>query len=265
MLSIFPLCYNKYMNKERRTINKRTIIIIASILAAILLIILIIPKQSEFPLTDQEHSMLEEKSASYINYLEEIDHNSDNLNPQTNPSVNDIPLDSYIAFAMECTYNEKDQNSLTTEEIKSFLKSTFEIDVDTDKLNNVGVTPYLLNKNIGHSMSSQTYTISKEADKIQIAGTPFAKYIEKSSSTNRGRTEFTVVYDKYTINNPYDIIPYIDTSDAGINAYLQGKGKIAPLKNAITAESLTKLGEPEKQTTVVYAIKDNDLIIKSIK
>jgi hypothetical protein len=257
--------YNKAMSRKVNFITPRNIIGLA--LAAIIIVagvIIFSPKQTEFPLSELERISLEERSAKAANYLEELDRNEGiDKNAAHNPIVNDYPLDRYIAFALEYNYNENDKTELTVKEIKKFLESVFDAEFKEEEINNVGISPLLLDKNVNHDPVGKVYSIQKTTDKRQIAAIPITKYIRKNTYTNKEKTVYTIVYDKYTAKSPYDVLPHIDS--ANTKDYLEGKGKITTFKNAITAESAKEITQPEKETSVEYIVKDGKLIIKSIK
>ncbi len=253
------------MSREVRFINPR--IIIGAVLIAIIVIagsIIFAPKPTEFPLSDLERIMLDERSTKTVNYLEEIDMLGEiDKDHPSNPIVNEYPLDRYVAYALEYNYNENDKTELTTKEMETLLESIFDIDFDEEQINSVGISPLLLDKNIGHDPVSKVYSINKNYDKRQIANIPISKYIKKNAYTNKDKTVYTVVYDKYTAKSPYDILPHIEAS--GTKDYLEGRGKVSIIKNAINADNVKDITNPEKETTIEYVLKDDKILVKSIK
>lgn len=254
------------MNKEARIIKPRFIagIILIAILAIVIANIFI-PKQTEFPLSELERISLKERSASTANYLEEIDKLGDfDKDSKSNPIINGFPLDRYISYALEYSYNESNKSELSIKEIKKFLESTFDAEFSAEAINGVGISPLLLDKNVTHDPVGKIYGIKKDYDKRQIANIPISKYIIKNSFTNKDKSVYTIVYDKYTAKSPYDVLPHIDGS-AETKTYLEGKGKITSIKNAINANNVKEITNPEKETTVEYILKDGKLLIKSIR
>lgn len=254
------------MSREARIFKPRFIAgILLIAIIAIAIATIFIPKQTEFPLSELERISLEERSAKAINYLEEIDKNEafDNGN-ESNPIVNDYPLDRYISYALEYSYNENDKSELTVKEIKKFLESTFDAEFSEEAINGVGISPLLLDKNATHDPVGKIYSIKKDFDKRQIADIPVSKYIIKNSYTNKDKSIYTIVYDKYTAKSPYDILPHI-SGGAEVKAYLEGKGKVISLKNTINADNVKDITSTEKETVVEYVLKDEKLLIKSIK
>lgn len=252
------------MSREVSFINKRTIIgAILTVIIIIAAVIIFIPKQSEFPLSSLEQSSVEERTAKVMNYLEEIDNNDQNRN-SSGIEVNGYALDRYIAFALEYNYNENDKTEMSASDIKSFLEANFEGEFDEEKINSVGISPLLLDKNVGHDPVGKVYNLRKDYDKRAIANIPVTKYFAKRYFTNKDKTIYTVIYDKYTAKSPYDVLPHI-SGGTGVKDYLEGKGKIIDLKNAITSENAKEITNPEKETTVEYTLKDNKLVVKTIK
>ena len=253
------------MSRKVNIITPRKLIGIALIAIIIVAgVIIFSPKQTEFPLSELERISLEERSAKAANYLEELDKNEEvDKNAAHNPIINDYPLDRYIAFALEYNYNENDKTELTVKEIKKFLESIFDGEFNEKDINSVGISPLLLDKNVSHDPVEKTYSIKKDFNKRQIADIPISKYIIKNSFTNKDKSVYTIVYDKYTAKSPYDILPHID--GANTKDYLEGKGKVTSFKSAINSDNAKEITNPEKETIVEYILKDNQLKIKSIK
>ena len=253
------------MSRKVNFVTPRNIISLA--LVAIIIVagaIIFSSKQTEFPLSELERISLEERSAKTANYLEEIDNSEESSKDAAhNPIVNNFPLDRYIAFALEYNYNENDKTELTVKEIKKFLESVFDGEFNEKDINSVGISPLLLDKNVSHDPVGKTYSIKKDLNKRQIADIPISKYIIKNSFTNKDKSVYTIVYDKYTAKSPYDILPHID--GANTKDYLEGKGKVTSFKNAINSDNAKSITNPEKETVVEYVLKDGKLLIKSIK
>ena len=253
------------MSRKVNFVTPRNIVGLA--LVAIIIVagvIIFSPKQTEFPLSELERISLEERSAKAANYLEELDRNEEiDKDAAHNPIANDYPLDRYIAFALEYNYNENDKTELTVKEIKKFLETVFDGEFDEKDINSVGISPLLLDKNVSDDPVGEVYSIRKDFDKRQIADISISKYIIKKSFTNKDKSIYTIIYDKYTAKSPYDILPHID--GANTKDYLEGKGKVTSFKNAINSDNAKKITNLEKETIVEYILKDNQLKIKSIK
>ncbi len=248
------------MNSEARIKIPRLAIVVAVLLIAAIAGIIIVKSQpTEFPLSSLESLALTEHTETAINYLEEIDKGS-----ETFDSLADYPLDRFIAFALEYNYNENDKTEISAKQIKKLIESIFDITLKTDDINNVGISPLLLDKNVTHDPVGKVYSIQPHTDKRIIADIPITKYIENKTFTNKDKTAYTVVYDKFTAKSPYDILPHLESME-GVNDYLNGNGKIKSLKDSITKSAAEKLGDPVKQTTIEFVLKDKKLLIKSIR
>lgn len=253
------------MSRKVNFITPRNIISLA--LVAIIIVagvIIFSPKQTEFPLSELERISLEERSAKAANYLEELDRNEQiNKDATHDPVISDFPLDRFVAFALEYNYNENDKSDLTVKEMKKLLESIFDAKFKEEDINNVGISPLLLDKNVSHDPVGKVYSIRKDFNKRQIADIPISKYVAKNSFTNKDKSIYTIVYDKYTAKSPYDILPHI--GGTGTKDYLEGKGKVTSFKNAINSDNAKSITDPEKETVVEYVLKDGKLLIKSIK
>ena len=245
------------MKEVRFKIPKLAIACVLVLAAAITAILIIKNQPTEFPVSDLEQITLEERTAKIVNYLEEIDRKDEDANDQS--------LDRYIAYALEYSYNENDKASLTATEIEELLESVFDKDFKSEEINEVGVSSILLDKNVSHDPVGQVYTLNPHTDKRIIAGIPVAKYIATNFYTNKEKSVYTITFDKYTAKSPYDVLPRLTGSGAGVNDYLDGKGKIKSIKDAIDEDGAKAITAPEKQTTIEFILKDKKLLIKSIK
>ncbi len=247
------------MNSEARIKIPRLAIVVAVLLIAAIAGIIIVKSQpTEFPLSSLESLALTERTETAINYLEEIDKDS-----ETFDNLADYPLDRFIAFALEYNYNENDKTEISAKQIKKLVESIFDITLKTDDINNVGISPLLLDKNVTHDPVGKVYSIQPHTDKRIIADIPITKYIESKTFTDKDKTVYTIIYDKYTAKSPYDVIPH--ASGEGVKDYLDGRGKIKSIKNTITKDNAAEIVAPAKQTTITYVVKNGKILIKSIK
>ena len=239
---------------------------LTAVIAAAITFVVVKITTPERQATILEQNAVKEFSAKVMSHMEELDFDTSTAdqNSQINPIVDGYPLDRYIAYALEYSYDRNDKSSLTTEEIKTLIAKLFDTELNPEQINNVGVTPLLLDKHINHEPVSATYSIRKEYNKRDIAAIPVSNYILDSIKVNSDNTIYTVTYNKYTAKNPYDILPHAN-SNAEVNEYLNGKGKISSIKALITADNAESITSAEKQTTVEYIIKDNALHVKSVK
>ena len=242
--------------------NKHLFIVLGVLLIVLLLVILLIIKTTK--LSKIEKIKIEDTSSDIMLFYEEID----------NKEVNDT--DGYIAYALEYSYNVNDKSELTTKEIKELIESKFNIKLEEDKINDVGITPYLLKKNISHDPSEKKYSIDKSILTQQdIASIPITKY-EITNIKKKGK-KYIVTYDKYVVKNPYEIMNYYsdlnvqseeeettyDTSE--ILNYLTCKGKITSVKKILTKDDLETLAKKEKSIEIKYILVDGNLKIDNSK
>ena len=247
--------------------NTRKIIIAAVLAILAIFIIATVFRKPERQLTVLERNAIKEFSDKAMAHMEEIDFDTSNVDQdnKSNPIINGYPLDRYIAYALEYSYEYKDKSELSVKDVKKTIASIFDVKLDEKQINNVGVSPYLLDKHIDHEPVAQKYSIRKDFDKRQIADIKITKYILGEMKVNEDSTLYTVTYNKYTAKSPYDVLPHSTGSNAGVNDYLNGKGKISSVKALITPENAESITGVEKQTTVEYIIKDDQLRIKSIQ
>ena len=242
--------------------NKHLFIVLGVLLIVLLLVILLIIKTTK--LSKIEKIKIEDTSSDIMLFYEEID----------NKEVNDT--DGYIAYALEYSYNVNDKSELTTKEIKELIESKFNIKLEEDKINDVGITPYLLKKNISHDPSEKKYSIDKSILTQQdISEIPITKY-EITNIKKKGK-KYIVTYDKYVVKNPYEIMNYYsdlnvqseeeettyDTSE--ILNYLTCKGKITSVKKILTKDDLETLAKKEKSIEIKYILVDGNLKIDNSK
>ena len=251
-----------------REVRIKTILKFAltAVIAAVITFVIIKITTPERQATILEQNAVKDFSTKVMSFMEEIDFDTSDIDQdnQSNPIVNGYPLDRYIAFALNYSYDRNDKSELTTDEIKELIASLFDIELNPDQINGVGITPLLLDKHIGHEPVSGIYSIRKDYNKRDIAAIPVSNYILDNIKVNSDNTIYTVTYKKYTAKNPYDILPHAN-SNAKVNEYLNGKGKISSIKALITADNADSIVSSEKQTTVEYIVKDDSLRVKSVK
>lgn len=243
--------------------RKNIIIAVLLVAVAALGINAYMPKQRQ--ITELEQAAVDSFSSDIMNYMEEIDITTKDEEEKLKQdvSLSDISLDRYIAFALQYSVDKNDKYELTTKEIKNLVKKIFDVELDTDKINKVGVSPLLLDKHIDHEPVGQIYSLRKEVkSKQEIANTPIAKYIQRN--TELSGDDYVVTFDKYVAKNPYDVLPHSNQSNIKTKAYLDGEGKINDFKKLINADNADKVGVKEKQTIIKLTVKNGKLIIKSV-
>ena len=243
--------------------NKRNLILaaVAVVIIAVVITIIAIPKGRE--LTELERISLREQSEKIMRYMEEIDITKDGIEPLPE-KLSDISYERYIAYAIEYAYGEENKSSLSVSEIKELIESKFDVELDEEKIRTNGITPILFDKNINDATGEDLYAIDRaNLTKRDIAAIPIDVYLEKE--TKADDKNYVITYDKYNIKNPYDAVPYAADGMTGINDYLNGKGKVIAIKQILTRDNAEQLSTFKKNTTVKFGIKNDKIVVLSIK
>ena len=214
-------------------------------------------------ITKLEKVKIEEKSAEISDYFNEITENKDDKG-------------NYINFAVEYLYNTKDKEKYTIDEIKDVINSNFDLEYTDKTIGDIGISQAMQGKGIVFDNATGTFKYSYSRTITDIANDKIYYFkINKIKKINKNK--FKVVYDKYVVSNPYEILNYyndyniehydkideqFDTSK--IVNYLKGKEKVGAIKKIIREEDNKKFGSVEGKTTVVYVIKDKKLLIEKI-
>ncbi len=256
------LLINNMIKKDRKLLW----IIPGIILVIILIMILFGGKASKL-----EKDLLLEQSENMMVYMDSI------------VKSDEKDLDSYILYALEYAYNEDNKESLTCKEIKKYIETIFDKNVSVKDINNMGVTPLLMDKGVVHMPDQESYQISRDnITQRQIATIPIVTYQLKS--IKKKRNKFTVNYTESTIENPYEILNYYsdlnndntskkkskkkeETYDTSkIMNYLKGKGKIKDVKLAVNDKVVKAKGKvTNKNVTVTYILKGTQFKISKVK
>ena len=258
-------------------------IIIGVIIIAIVLGIILFPKKKESKreeVSSVEKIKLMEVSDAMIDCIEEIENSESNED------------DRYIMYALERAYlkSDKEEASLTTDDMAKVLNGIFSREFSGDDLGNIAISPYMLEKNIVYDFNSKIFTMKKMAKSMQdIANTAIYKYEFSEAYKEDGK--YVVTFRKYVVTNPYKILNYyndlnnrnsqpivdeetgeikepasgekVDTSE--INAYLKGKATMETIKKYIKADNIKEVGEDKGTINITFVEKDNKLLVESIK
>lgn len=250
-----------------RSINvrKRNLLwpVITSVLLVAFIVTIIIFSHH---LNDLELAQIRSTSDDVMTYIEQI---TDSENEEN---------DRYIAYALTYAQNENNVTELTAEEIKTITQNHFNIELTVEDINNIGVTPYLFDKQIYHQAEDNKYLINTESmTQAQIARIPITKYIIQD--IQKSGNNYIVEYQKYIVDNPYEILNYYakrkeqasqdgveyhDDSDL-IAAYLTGKGKIKDIKKFVTSENVEQIARKENKLKVTYIVKNDKLLVDKIE
>lgn len=249
------------MERKNRLFSNYKLIIAGVIIVALVvaLILCVIPKERK--LTALEEERLKENSKDVMLHMEEIDRGSEGTGAD---ELKDISKDRFIAYALEYAYSTESKTELSVSDIKSIIESKFDIQVSEDDLNGVGISPILLDKHVNHEPINRIYSISKTGfTKRDIASIPVSNYILTSMKADGD--DYIITYDKYTVKNPYDALNAATDNIPAINDYLNGNGKVAPVKAAITSDNAANIANKDKETTIKYSVKNGKITIVSIK
>lgn len=243
--------------------NKKILFIILGVAIVSVLLILAIVLLNKNKLTELEKVKIDEASFKVENYLDEILlHNEDE--------------GKYINFAIEYLYNETDKESYSIEDILNIINDTFDKDYKEEDIIKVGITSEMVAKGIVFDSATKEFKYNAQKTNADIAATPIIKYqINKIKKKNKNK--FEVKYDKYVVENPYEILNYYnnrniekageeklyDTTD--IVSYLKGATKIGVIKKIINKDNISEFGKIEDGSTVIYILKDGKLVIDEIK
>lgn len=198
-----------------------------------------------------EYDLFMNQSKTYMDYYDSLDVDSD-------------LLDRYILYALTYSDNENDKSKLTSSEIKSTLEKVFEKKFSEQEINNVGITPLLMENNITQNYENNEYYIDKESlTQSKIANIKIVVYNLKCFK--RKGNKYNAEYEKYLIENPYDVLNYyndkkVDTSK--INSYLRGEGKVKDIKESLDEEYLKTKAKKLDNIKVEYVLKGTKFLIK---
>lgn len=261
--------------------NKKTMYILVAIIIAIVALFVVVNLLSnkKEKLTEIEEIKLKEVSNDVMNYMEAIE------------NTESTEIDRYIIYALLYSYNENDNNTLSSKEIVNLIKDKFTIEISEDKVREIGITPDMLYKNISYDSMEDKFILNQyKQTYADIAATEIVKYNLTSIAKEKG--EYTLTYDKYVATNPYEILNYymdknnemmnanrdeetgeilnsnseyepVDTSE--IDGYLRGKEKVGTIKKYIVEENLSRVAEKRETIKVIYVVKENKLLIDRIE
>ena len=199
-----------------------------------------------------EKSMLLEQSNIIMNYYDSFNNDEGQ------------GLDKYILFALTYSNNENDKSLLSSKEIKDILENTFNKNFNEDEINHEGITPLLMDNNIMQNYDNKEYYIDKDSiNQSKISNINIVIYNNKKI-IKRGK-RFIVKYDKYVIENPYDILNYYDAKGgydtSKISSYLRGNGKLKDVKSIIEKDYLDSNTKKVSDEKVIFELKGTKFLI----
>ena len=246
--------------------NKKLLFILIPVFIVLLLIIILIRGH----MSNLEKELLKENSYNIMLYMDSYINNDSK------------DIDRYILYALDYSYNENNKEELKSSEIKEIIETIFDINISKEKINKIGITPLLLDRNVIHNPEEEVYKIDRSSiTQRQIADIPIILY--KDKSIKKSGSKYIVKYNKIKIDNPYEILNYYsdlnNPSDKSNNKkknktydtskimnYLTAKGKIKDVKLAVNDEIIKKSGKVDKKlVTVIYKLKGTKFYISEIK
>ena len=238
-----------------KKIDKKYLIIAISVIALLIILGLILCKFTcNKKLSDLEKIKITEGSDKYSNYFEYLDGSK--------------KVDDYIVYALMYNYNENDKDSLSFSEIHKTINNIFSTKIKLKDIEDSGMSPSIVNTNI--SKEENGFKLNNtDKSYATIASTKIVKYnINNIEKINNNK--YQVIYDKYIISNPYDVLNYYNDNNKTketeeISSYLKGKGKITNIKKYINKKNQNKVGKKDKEITVTYVVKNNKVLIENIK
>ena len=262
--------YNLDMNPANK---KKIIIVVTAICFVFLLSFTILTFIKSRKINNVESIALHNYSNPFVNYLDNFEDSKDGEEPE-------ISLyQKQLAFALDYFYYEKSQSAVSTDELDTFLKQTFNIELDTGTLFDDLHINRILSKNAFYDPDESIIEISPPSPtKRERARIPITKYFE-SSIQKKGDT-FTVTYEGYTLESAYDALNCLTDQEtpeeaeeepsgfdnsAKMMSYLDAKSNIKSAKDAITIECAQKLSEQKSSIIITYKVTDSQFFIEKIE
>lgn len=180
-------------------------------------------------------------------------------------------VDKYIIFALDYSYDKDSKTSLTIDELYEFLSNKFTKKFNKEDIENIGVTPLMVDRSIIYEPDKKCYTINKINNNAQdIAKTP-VKYFKLNKISKSSKKKYKITYTTYTIEDPYKMLNYyIDNNDKNVDItpirnYLMGASKISSFKNSVIPEDVKHYGKKGKKVSVTFVVKDDNIRISNIR
>ena len=255
--------------KGKIKFNKKYLWIILGILFVIIIIFLIRNHMGKL-----EKDLLIENSDDIMMYMENIDNGKSE------------DMDKYILYALNYSYGNNDSNELECSEIKRIIEDKFDVKLDSEELNRIGITPLLIENNVMHYPDVMKYSIDKSNIlPREIINKPIIFY-KRNHIKKRGH-KYIIEYQKITIESSQKIFDYYSEKNMKIEedsnnkkknnkekeydtskivSYMTGKGNIKGIKEAINDEIIKKYGKVDKKVVkVYYRLKGTKFVVEKIK
>lgn len=251
------------MQKKISDLFSNKSIIISCVVILFIIIFLVILLNTN-KMTKLEKLKIEEKSNEISNYFDELVGSDDD--------------GKYINFAIEYLYNNNNSNSFVAQDLADVINDNFNLNYSSDDVIKIGITSSMHSKEIMFDTASGSYTYLNKKTNFDISNTKI-NYFVIDKISKKGKNKFTVVYNKYVIDNPYDIYNYynnlinvehteVENSIVEmdrIKNYLKGNEKIGYIKDVVRNEKGTTFGKKNGKISITYVIKNGKLLISNVK
>ena len=181
--------------------------------------------------------------------------------------------DDYIIFALKYSTINNHKSGLTSAELSNLISEIFNVNIDEDTIRKNGVSEKMVNENIMYSPSDDMYDyITPKLDPKTIAETQVS-YYQFKKLTRINSKKYSVVYQKYIIEDPYKVLNYYldknNQSDriydiAPYRNYLVGSDSIVRFKESIIPEDISNYAKKDKKYKVTYVVKDDKVLIDKV-
>lgn len=243
--------------------NKKIIIMVIAIVLLIIAVSGILVYIDNHVLTKLERIKITEFSDKVVDYMDEVELSKDDKG-------------KYINFAIEYLYNTTDKKEFNLKEVLEVINDTYDVSYTDEDIQKIGISEGMLNKGIVYDGAKKSFTYNISKTRTDIANTPIIKYeLKKIKKVNKNK--FEVTYDKYLVENPYEILNYFDKYNIEKNddeekmdtkeilSYLKGETKVGVIKEIINEDNIKEFGKIDGDAKVTYVIKNDKLIINQNK
>ena len=240
--------------------EKRKNIIYFGAVLAVIIVILVIYIITSKNISSIERNALMKQSNDVISYLDYLD-------------VDDVKTEDYILFALNYSNDTNSKSILTSTALSELVGSKFNTNLSADDIKNNGITEKLLDQKIVYNTGDDSYELSLAKKSAGIIAKTQVNYYKVKSVKKINKKKYNIVYQKYIIENPYDVLNYYISYNAENNDfyditplrnYLAGSDNIATFKKAIKDEDIDKFAKKDKKIKVTYVVKDDSLLIDKI-
>ncbi len=243
--------------------NRRMGLIVLIVIAMVFLLTIILYLFHFRSLSSLEKKSLTEKNNEIIYYLNYLDNEASSI-------------EKGIVFALIYNAKNNNRNKLSSAEIVDYINSNFNIDVSTDDLKSIGITPYMLENNVEYEPGNDTYKILFNNIDAKTISEQKIAYYKQTKMSKVNRKKYKITYEKYIIDNPYDVLNYY--MDQNINRdekelknltdiknYLMGMGDLVSFKKSIDEEDIKIFGKYDKKISINFVDKKGEIVIDKVK